>query len=86
MPSKGRLRAKHDSMAVFDRNKDGTTDSLEVGRTIAEGGLWVDSLGGGWNSSGGKGGTEPGCSCGGCLMVVAVLAGILIAIAFFSQA
>ena len=42
-------------MAVFDRDGDGTASGMEVGRTLAEAGLWHDSLGG----SGGGSGSGP---------------------------
>ena len=61
-------------MAVFDRDGDGTASGMEVGRTLAEAGLWHDSLGGSGGGSGsGPRGSEPGCSCSGCLIGVGVV-------------
>lgn len=65
-------------MGVFDRNGDGATDGVELGRTVAEGGLWLDAA----RRSGGPGPSGPGCSCSGCLTAVLAVALLLGALLF----
>lgn len=63
-------------MGLFDRNGDGRADGMEMGRTLAEAGLWHESL----KRQGGGGGSEPGCSCSGCLAAVAIAVGMVVGV------